>query len=88
MDEEARNVATPQTSAAARPAPAEKTPAQGNGNPIPVRSLAIKEKALGPNHPDVAQRLKNLAALYRATNRVKEAEAPEERVEAIRAIRR
>jgi CHAT domain-containing protein len=29
-------------------------------------ALTIKEKALGPNHPDVAQSLKNLARVYRA----------------------
>ena len=38
------------------------------------RSLAIREKALGPDHPDVAQSLVNLAALYRKTGRDKEAE--------------
>jgi len=38
------------------------------------RSLAIREKAVGPDHPDVAQSLVNLAALYRKTGRDKEAE--------------
>jgi len=52
------------------------------------RSLAIREKALGPNHPDVAQSLENLAELYKATNRPTEAEALKKRAEAIRAIKR
>ncbi len=33
--------------------------------PLYKRSLAIKEKALSPEHPDVAQSLNNLAALYK-----------------------
>ena len=32
--------------------------------PLYKRSLSIKEKAFGPNHPDVALSLNNLAALY------------------------
>ncbi len=32
--------------------------------PLYKRSLAINEKALGPDHPDVAVSLNNLAALY------------------------
>jgi tetratricopeptide (TPR) repeat protein len=41
--------------------------AQGNYNgakPLYQRSLAIREKALGREHPDVAASLNNLAALY------------------------
>ena len=38
------------------------------------RALAIDEKAFGPDHPDVATALNNLAALLRATNRLGEAE--------------
>ncbi|MCV4933336.1 tetratricopeptide repeat protein, partial [Escherichia coli] len=34
--------------------------------PLYKRSLAIKEKALGPDHPDVATSLNNLAGLYDA----------------------
>ena len=34
--------------------------------PLYERSLAIREKALGPEHPDVAQSLNNLAGLLRA----------------------
>ncbi len=32
--------------------------------PLVKRSLAIREKALGPEHPDVAQSLNNLAVVY------------------------
>jgi hypothetical protein len=46
------------------------------------------EKALGPDHPHVAASLENMAALYRKTNRVKEAEVLEKRAAAIRAIKR
>jgi tetratricopeptide (TPR) repeat protein len=38
------------------------------------RALAIGEKSLGPNHPDVATRLNNLAQLLQDTNRLAEAE--------------
>ena len=38
------------------------------------RALAIDEASLGPDHPNVAVRLNNLAALLRATNRLAEAE--------------
>ncbi len=38
------------------------------------RALAIDEKAFGPDHPDVAIRLNNLARLLQATNRLAEAE--------------
>jgi tetratricopeptide (TPR) repeat protein len=39
-----------------------------------TRSLMINEKALGPDHPDVATSLNNLAALYRAQGKYGEAE--------------
>jgi len=32
--------------------------------PLYNRALAIREKALGPEHPDVATSLNNLAMLY------------------------
>ncbi len=32
--------------------------------PLHKRSLAIREKALGPDHPSVAASLNNLALLY------------------------
>ena len=33
-------------------------------NPLYERALAIREKALGPEHPDLATNLYNLAELY------------------------
>ena len=42
--------------------------------PLYKRSLAIREKTLGPDHPDVAQSLNNLALLYQAQGRLAEAE--------------
>ncbi len=56
--------------------------------PRPSRStsaaLAICEKALGPDHPDVATALNNLAVLYRAQGRYAEAEPLYKRSLAIR----
>ncbi len=37
--------------------------------PLYKRSLAIREKALGPEHADVAMSLNNLALLYKAQGR-------------------
>ncbi len=51
----------------------------------PERSLAIREKALGPEHPDVATSLENYAALLRATGRSAEAGKMEARAKEIRA---
>ena len=51
------------------------------------RSLAIREKALGPEHPNVAQGLENYAALLRATGRTSEADKMEARAKAIRVKR-
>ena len=51
------------------------------------RALAIIEKALGPEHPDVAQSLENYAALLRKTGRDDEAVKLEARAKAIRAKR-
>ncbi len=42
--------------------------------PLSRRALAIDEASFGPDHPKVAIRLNNLAALLRATNRLGEAE--------------
>jgi hypothetical protein len=56
--------------------------------PLYKRSLAIWEKALGPDHPDVATSLNNLAAPYRKTGREKEAKALEDRARVIVAIKR
>ena len=50
------------------------------------RALAIREKALGLEHPSVAMSLENMAELYRQTGRDKEAEALEKRTKAIRAM--
>ncbi len=49
------------------------------------RSLAIRENALGPEHPDVAQTLENYAALLRQTGRSADATKMEARAKAIRA---
>ncbi len=38
------------------------------------RALAIDEKSYGPDHPDVARDLNDLALLLQATNRLAEAE--------------
>jgi len=62
--------------------------AQGNyaeAETLNQRSLAILEKALGPEHPDVAQSLENYAALLRKTGRPDEAAEMEVRAKAIRA---
>ncbi|KKL07868.1 hypothetical protein LCGC14_2581720, partial [marine sediment metagenome] len=56
--------------------------------PLFNRSLAILEKALGPDHPDVATILGNLAALHREAKRESEAENLEKRAASIRAITR
>ncbi len=64
------------------------TGAQGRyaeAEPLFQRALAIDEKALGPEHPDVAQSLENYAALLRQTARADEAERMEARAKAIRA---
>ncbi len=53
--------------------------------PLYQRSLAIMEKALGPDHPDVATSLENYAALLRQTARADEAARVEARAKAIRA---
>ena len=42
--------------------------------PLHQRALAIREKALGSEHPDVAQSLNNLAEVYGAQARYAEAE--------------
>lgn len=56
--------------------------------PLYKRSLAIREKAFGPDHPSVATSLQNLAALYRVTKRNTEAGVLELRAAQIRAIKR
>ena len=51
---------------------------------IAKEALAIRERALGPDHPDVAVSLNNLAQLYRAEGRDPEAEPLLKRSLAIR----
>ncbi len=55
--------------------------------PLYKRSLAIWEKALGAEHPDVATSLENYSALLRETGRGSEAVKLETRARAIRAER-
>jgi tetratricopeptide (TPR) repeat protein len=52
--------------------------------PLYQRSLAIREKAFGPDHPDVATSLNNLALLYRAEGAYPKAEPLYQRSLAIR----
>ncbi len=69
---------------------AELYHAQGKypeAEPLYQRALAIWEKALGPEHPNVATVLENYAALLRQMNRNSEAAEMEARVKAIRAKR-
>jgi hypothetical protein len=47
------------------------------------RALAIDEASYGPDHPNVARALNNLAQLLRDTNRLSEAEPLTRRVVAI-----
>ena len=53
--------------------------------PLYKRALAIREKVLGPEHPDTADSLKSYAALLRATGSTAEADEFEARAQAIRA---
>ena len=46
----------------------------GEAEPLIRRALAIDEASYGPDHPDVASDLNNLAQLLQATNRLGEAE--------------
>ena len=48
------------------------------------RALAIREKELGPTHPDTATSLNNLAVLYKAMGQYEEALPLYERALAIR----
>ena len=48
--------------------------ASSAAEPLLQRAIAIDKKALGPEHPDLAGRLNNLAVLYWATDRPAEAE--------------
>jgi tetratricopeptide (TPR) repeat protein len=55
-----------------------------DAEPLEKRALAIREKALGPDHPDVAQSLNNLATLYYSRGRFADAEPLYKRALAIR----
>ena len=60
-------------------------PRQAEAEPLIKRSLAIREKALGQEHPAVAQSLENYARLLRKTGRSDEVAKLEARAKAIRA---
>lgn len=51
----------------------EKRAAYAEAEPLYKRSLAISEKALGPDHPSVALTLGNLAMLLATTDRLPDA---------------
>jgi tetratricopeptide (TPR) repeat protein len=55
-----------------------------DAEPLYKRALAIREKALGPDHPDIATSLNTLAELYRAQGRYADAEPLYKRSLAIR----
>ena len=55
---------------------------------VAQKALEVAKENVGPDHPAVANSLENLAALYRATKRDKEAQELEKRAERIRAIKR
>ena len=52
------------------------------------RSLAIREKALGPDHPDVAASLENMSKLYAAMDKPDDAKKLADRAAEIRALKR
>ncbi len=59
-----------------------------HGVVVAKKALDMAEKALGPNHPDVATSLENIALLYRKTGRDREAESLEARAAGIRKMKR
>ena len=60
------------------------TGAYAQAEPLLKRARAIREKALGPEHPDTATSLNNLAGLYRAMGDYAQAEPLYQRALAIR----
>jgi hypothetical protein len=50
------------------------TSRSSEAEPLLRRALAISELSYGPDHPEVATTLNNLASVLRATNRLSEAE--------------
>jgi Tetratricopeptide repeat len=57
-----------------REGPVQATNRTAEAEPLYRRALSIDEKSFGPEHPDVARDLSNLAGLLKATNRLGEAE--------------
>jgi hypothetical protein len=55
--------------------------------PLYKRSLKIKKKALGPDHPHVATVCENMAILYKKLGKEDEAERLEARAKRIRSNR-
>ena len=55
---------------------------------VAQKALQVAEQNVGPDHPDVATVLENLAAVYRATDRRSEAEVLEQRATRIRPVHR
>jgi len=53
---------------------------------VATKALALAETNRGPDHPEVATSLTNLAALYRATERAPAADALEKRAARIRYV--
>jgi tetratricopeptide (TPR) repeat protein len=53
--------------------------------PLYKRSLAIMEKAFGPDHPNVATVCENMAECYKKVGKEKEAEELEARAREIRS---
>jgi tetratricopeptide (TPR) repeat protein len=56
-----------------------------DAEPLYERALAIKEEALGPDHPEVAVTCENMAELYRQIGKEGKAEKSEERARKIRS---
>jgi tetratricopeptide (TPR) repeat protein len=55
----------------------------GQSEALYKKSLSLREKVFGPDHPSVAASLRNYAALLRKMNRLKEAQDLDSRAEAI-----
>jgi hypothetical protein len=60
-------------------------PLYAKAEPLFQRALAIREKALGPEHPDVTKSLEDCALLLRRMGRPEEAAQLEFRAQSIRA---
>ena len=65
-----------------------RTGQYGRAVTVAEAALKVAEQNVGPDHPDVAASLENLAGLYRATKRPAEAEKLEARAKNIRASKR